>query len=762
MDGRKVSSILLLLLILTASTPDARIIGVLGSPADGPDLYVADLLFFPEPVAGLRTRMIIIVGNKGSRSTGTWFWVTVKWGGCQLLNNTNALGSGETVGALFYPLFLNAGNYTFEVMVDSDDRVAEADETNNVQIFWHEVKLPKAGNVKTPGELDFESEEATWGYTGNLPSGEPSMHALPDYNLMGRLDPGDPNSDFEAQGDSNACGTTSLAAILRYLSKKNYMVYNHGIIDEAIRGGGYIDVFTDGFSIADYASKEGFEARIYVDGTFEDIKRFIDMGMPVEMCITTDGGHGGMNVEKGHWIVAVCYWEDLNYGTMIGYYNPWGHLSAIPQSRFELYWTEQNLLGLTMWNRVYIAICNKPAPHDMPPSNAAALESFHGALVKGVSEFLNGLGLSLEMITSGDASDVIAGVGLLIADVVYGSLLLIPLSLTVVTEWIWNGIKFLAEEIWEGIKALGCKLFGWGCKTKKEYFYYFYSTSPSCESHSLLNDMVRIQAVGYIFTSQVGDTVPIYEYAEVDEQTHEVLRYFVSTKPDVPETGVLGIRRFLFGKLGYLPENNPVPNVPNEKLVEHLSAKGIGYDESVLNIWVPQYYLDDSKILWQFNATQDKYAFLSTDEAAGSRTFPYVAVDNKGGERGYHFTREYVVGYINYNHVPGTVPLYRFYDPKEEEFYLTTDLDDEPEELRPVREMVFSGVVGYILLEQKPGTVPLYKYYASEKGAHYLFTTKEIASDKFTKLGIVGYVYEYKEECTAELWLFCFRQVKEE
>jgi hypothetical protein len=54
-------------------------------------------------------------------------------------------------------------------------------------------------------------------------------------------------------------------------------------------------------------------------------------------------------------------------------------------------------------------------------------------------------------------------------------------------------------------------------------------------------------------------------------------------------------------------------------------------------------------------------------------------------------------------------------------------LDDEPEELRPVREMVFSGVVGYILLEQKPGTVPLYIYYASEKGADYLFTTKEIS-----------------------------------
>ncbi|MGB9716948.1 MAG: hypothetical protein ACPL4E_00700 [Thermoproteota archaeon] len=155
------------------------------------------------------------------------------------------------------------------------------------------------------------------------------------------------------------------------------------------------------------------------------------------------------------------------------------------------------------------------------------------------------------------------------------------------------------------------------------------------------------------------------------------------------------------------------------------------------------------------------YAFLSPDEAAGTRTFPYVATDYEGNSKGYHFTRDYVVGYVHYNHLRGTVPLYRFYDPDEEEFYLTTDLNDEPKELRPVREMVFSGVVGYVFLKQKPGTVPLYKYYASEKGADYLFTTKEITSDKFTLLGVIGYVYEYEEECTAALWLFCYRQVKE-
>lgn len=765
MESRKIFSIIILLLILTAGTPGSSPgrMRVLGSPAGGPDLKVDSAVFFPQPVAGLRTRMIVTVSNKGS-PVKQLFWVSVKWGGCQLVNGTYGLDGGATASILFYPLFLQAGKYSLEVTVDPYGEVMETDETNNVLVLWQEVILPKAGGVKAPPtELDFESEEAVWGYIGNLPSGEPSMHALPDYVLMGRLDPNDPNSPFEAQGETSACGTTSLAGILRYLSKKDSSVYNHNIIDTWVRGGGEIDVYSEGFSLADYARGKGFEARVYVDGTFEDVKRFIDMGIPVEMCITTDGSHDEMNVLNGHWIVAVCYWEDMNYGTMIGYYNPWGHLSAIPQRRFELYWTEQNLLGITLWNRFYVAICNKPAPPDMPPSNAGALEKYHGALVEGVSIFLNELGSSIRMIKSGDAGEKIKGLGLLIGTVIFGSMLLIPVSLTLVAEWVWEGIKAAAELIWEGIKALGCKLFGWGCKSKKEYFYYFYSSSPSCECSSLLNDMVRVEAVGYIFTSQVGDAVPVYEYAEVDEQTREVIRYFVSTDPNLPETGAPGVRRFLYGRLGYLNKSE-IQGVPNEKLVDYLKTYGIDYDASVSNLWVSQYYLEGSKILWMFNMTSETSwrAFLSPDEAGGTKTFPYVAVDYKGESRGYHFTRDYVVGYVHYNHLRGTAPLYRFYDPDKEEFYLTTDLNDEPKELRPVREMVFSGVVGYVFLEQKPGTVPLYKYHAHEKGAHYLFTTKEIESDKFTRLGVIGYVYEYEEDCTVPLWLFCFRQVKEE
>ncbi|MEM3465734.1 MAG: CARDB domain-containing protein [Thermoproteota archaeon] len=793
MESRKIFLTLILMLILTGGTPSSssRPILLLGSPAGAPDLRIVDAVCFPSPIAGFRTTLVITVENAGDAPASPVV-VAVEWGCCQLINQTSLeLAAGASMPVLFYPLFLQAGEVSLKATVDPSNEIGEMDENNNVMTKTLKVLLLKVAPIQPPKDLDLEEEQETWGYGVNywveegntdnyLPTKEqlPMMHGLPDYNLMGRLNPNDPNSGFESQYPEPACGTTSLASILRYLSKTDSARFHHNIIDESIRGGDVLEIWTDPFSIADYARAQGFEARVYVDGDFDKVKWFIDRGIPVTICINTKGK---TSLQDGHWVVPVSYWENesLTWGlsshVMIGYYNPWGYQCAIPQSRFDLYWLEQELFGIKLfklWNRVYVAICNKPAPADMPPSNAGGLEAYYMGIIEGLSQCLNTLGVGVDMLQSGDVLKIIGGLGFTIMGaletLVYGLAVILP---NLLGKGIWEGLKWIGEQIWEGIKALGCKLFGWGCKSKKEYYYYFYSSSPSCECYKLLNDMVRVEAVGYIFTSQAqdGSRVPVYEYAKVNETTLDVTGYFLSTSPNLPETGVQGVRRFLYGKLGYLPKSE-IQGVPNEKLVDYLDKYGIDHDGDVSNLWVPQYYLEGSKILWEFSMSSEtsQYAFLSPDEAGGTRTFPYVAVDYEGEERGYHFTRDYVIGYVHYNHLRGTVPLYRFYDPKEEEFYLTTDLNDVPTEpggkraLRPVSEMVFSGVVGYIFLEQKQGTVPLYKYYAHEKGADFLFTTKEIQSDKFTLLGIVGYVYEYEEDCTTPLWLFCFRQVKEE
>ncbi|MBO3754625.1 MAG: hypothetical protein FGF53_07115, partial [Candidatus Brockarchaeota archaeon] len=700
MNTRKLVSLSLILLILTPNVSSR--LPVKGSPEDKPDLVIASASFLGmNPIAGFRSVFGVEVKNIG-KSTAKPIVTALKWGCCQLVNRTSAeLVGDSSLQVIFLPLFMHAGEYQLEIEVDPYNDVMEADETNNKVMKSIIVSLPKAGPT-APTELNLGKEEAVWGYTYNLPTKEqlPTIHGLPNYNIMGRKDPNNPSSEFESQYPEPACGTTSLAAILRYL--RDSSDYDHNKIDQWIRGGDVLKVFTDPFSIRRYARNEGLNAEVYVDGDFEKVKWFLDRGVAVMIGISVSEEKGVM---KAHWVVPICYWEDsiktqgLESPVIIGYYNPWGYQSAIPQSRFELYWKEMEFGKIVLWNRVYVAISDPSNPTELPPTNAGTTETFYMGLIRWITAAGVHLGWAVSYFGMEPAYVTwLPGIVYTILAAVEYALSWIAAGIVYLARGAWEVLKKVGEWLGEQFRALGCKLFGWGCKSKKEYFYYFYSSSPSCECYRLLNDMLRVGTVGYIFTSQVGDTVPVYEYAEVDEQTLEVIKYFVSTDPSLPETGAPGIRRFLYGRLGYLPESE-VQGVPNEKLVEYLNNYQIGYDTSVSNLWVPQYYLEGSKILWMFNMTSETpwRAFLSPDEAGGTRTFPYIATSD-GDEKGYHFTREYVVGYVHYNHLPETAPLYRFYDSDKEEFYLTTDLNDEPKDLHPVREMVFSGVVGYIFL----------------------------------------------------------------
>ncbi len=781
--GKKTLVFFLLILTLSPNLPypsPLTPIFTMGNPDEKPDLHIWEMqvtgppvnpvTFFPaKPIVGYRAIMSVLVENTG-HSTARPVVVLVKWGCQKMVNSTSELAAGSSTTVMFYPLFLHAGNHSFEITVDPYNEVDEANETNN-EITWKvEVALPSLETLKKASEqLNFEEEEGFWGGQGLKVLREelPIIHGIPNYELMGRVDPSNPSSDFEEQ-EGNGCGTTSLASILRYL--RGRWVPTQRQVDREIRGGGILDIYTDPFSIAHYAKKRGLEARVYVNGDFEQVKWFIDRGIPVMICITVDGGK---KVMKAHWVVPVAYWvnssatQGLSSPVIIGYYNPWGYQRAIPQSRFEFYWGEQELGGVHLWNRVYVAICRKDqVPPDMPPSNAP---KFIGGVMKAFDWSLAFLGRSLGYFSLENILKNPFSIFLGFFATIGAGICVLATGIAVGFTWLgkatWKGLKWLGEKIWNGIKSLACKWFGWGCKKKKEYFYYFYSTSPSAETPWLLNGMVKLDAVGYLFDSPGEDRVPIYEYADVDVQTYEVKGFFISLNPNVPETGVPGLRRYPIGVLGYglaAPSTSSDVNLTNYFVgLPSFNRGWIGFDESTANVFIPQYYSPGSRILWLFNASElGSGGFLSTDEAAGTHTFPYVASDEEGEETGFHFTRNYVIGYINYNPLPGTVPLYRFYDSKEEEFYLTTNLEDEPKELRPVREMVFSGLVGYILEEQKPGTLPLYRYHAKEKGADYLFTTKEITSDKFKREAVIGYVYQYKEDCNVELWLYCFRKVK--
>ena len=763
--------IILILLILSPSTPIA------GNSNLTVDLRVIDAIFIPpNPIAGLRCSLLVTVENIGENPAEN-VEILVDTGVCKLLNETSKIDPGETIAAIFASLFPDAGEYTLTVKVDPDGKLADVDRSNNEFTKTFKVQLHIIER-RIPSKLDLSEEERTWGFKKySEPCTETPLtdaeldvtfKSLPNYQVMGKQDPTDPNSRYESQlydpdtwehKEENACGTTSLAAVLRYL--ENSPNYDHDRLDLYIRGGNALDVYTDPLSIKAGAEAFGFGARVYVDGSIPEIKWFIDHGIPVIMLITISGKTG---VTKGvHWIVPICYWENetltqgLNSHTMIGYYNPWGYQCAIPEDRLEEYWKETTMGRITLWNRVYIAVWTGETPEGLPPSNVDAGQSFILGVIRFTSIAHDILGNGVELWHK---EHYLASIYVIFTGVVTEALAWIVAGITWLGKAAWEGIKWLANKIWDGIKWLGCKVFGLGCPERKLYYYYYYSTSPTADSPFISNEMTKEVAVGYIYSEPNGDREPLYEYQVIDQATMEIIGYMVSTNPDEPERTPTGEIQHLIGLLGYALKTQPA--TPSIKLgSDCLKLYKIEYKPEVENLYILAYKEEDTCMLWLFKQPEN-ISFLSPDPAAGAQTFPYMLLDKKGHEDIFLFTRDYMIGYIPYNQIPETKPLIRVYDPDKKEFYLTTDLEEEPEGLKPVKEMVFTGIVGFIYTDQKPGTIPLLKYKTKEKGAKYIFTTIQLPTDKFALVDTIGYIYRTKTDCTVELWLYCYRRVKEE
>ncbi len=109
---------------------------------------------------------------------------------------------------------------------------------------------------------------------------------------------------IDDQGDTNACGTTSLTSVLRYYGAN---VKDHWQIDKDIRSTRF-DMFTAPGAVIDFAKSKGFNAGMKNDGDVEQLAKYVDKGVPPMVLIDSTPDE---KYDTGlHWEVVTGYQRD--------------------------------------------------------------------------------------------------------------------------------------------------------------------------------------------------------------------------------------------------------------------------------------------------------------------------------------------------------------------------------------------------------------------------------------------------------------------
>jgi hypothetical protein len=96
-----------------------------------------------------------------------------------------------------------------------------------------------------------------------------------------KLSPNDLGVIPQDQGNTNACGTTSLANVMTHWG----MPRTHEQIDDSVRA---FDMFSAPDKLVEYARNNGMRAELKADASLDDIARMIDQGAPPIVLIDPD------------------------------------------------------------------------------------------------------------------------------------------------------------------------------------------------------------------------------------------------------------------------------------------------------------------------------------------------------------------------------------------------------------------------------------------------------------------------------------------
>lgn len=231
------------------------------------------------------------------------------------------------------------------------------------------------------------------------------------------------------QGGTNACGTSSLAAVLSYWGRPT----NHQEIDAAIR---HFDLFTAPDAIVAYARDHGMKSELKAGASLEDLASMLDQGVPPIVIIDPDDGDN----------------LNLHYVTVSGYQrDDRGHVSSLviadsatnttyvmDAKEFQQKWGQLKLGGAaTGLNNVMISIV---------PADDREIRGADGNTRRASDIALpqSSLSSTVESLFARGVASAASGV-------------------TTAADAVWQGVQAVGNAVtkaWESVKGLWNSIFG--------------------------------------------------------------------------------------------------------------------------------------------------------------------------------------------------------------------------------------------------------------------------------------------------------------
>jgi hypothetical protein len=202
-------------------------------------------------------------------------------------------------------------------------------------------------------------------------------------------DPNAPSLWLPGQGRANACGTTTLAYVLRYLLGD--AAPDRLQIDRQVRRA---DIFSAPDLLTQYARRLGLDVELLNGADLDLVLDLVRNDVPV-MVLTDLTPLDLTDTANLHWVCVVA-----SDGDRLAIYNPHGFQEEIDRASFEANWREARLFGMPAWSHLAIAIARPGTSLPSAPATSVAAIGA-GWAAKGVAGVVNGA-VSLRQEATGD------------------------------------------------------------------------------------------------------------------------------------------------------------------------------------------------------------------------------------------------------------------------------------------------------------------------------------------------------------------------